>query len=136
MLNIKRNKIQTTLILVITFLATQFIQAQHQDQQGPPPMPNTAQIETMVNEMAKELSLTDKQKDQVSEQFENHFKEMEKMRASSGDSQRPDREVMEKNKREFEKEIKAILTPEQQKQFDVFMKEQQSKRGKSQKPQD
>lgn len=94
---------------------------------GPPPIPNDQQIEQMVTDLSKELSLTEKQENQVSEAYYAHFEQLEGLVGDG--SSRPDREVMEKLKDDFETEVKSYLTKDQQKQFDKYQKKQQSNRG-------
>lgn len=90
--------------------------------QGPPPIPNAAQIKTMVSEMADELSLSTEQEENVLELFTEHFEEVEEK--TSGNS-KPDRQEMEALKTEFEAKVNTLLSEEQQKQFLVFQKKKQ-----------
>ncbi len=100
---------------------------QQRGQQGPPPIPNTKQIKKMVTDVSKELSLSDAQEKKVSEIYFAHFEEVKGKMESSN---RPDRKEMEKLESNFEKEVKAELTKDQQKQFVAYLKKQQAQRGK------
>ena len=61
----------TKLILTLSFFfSLNFIYAQARGggqglRQGPPPIPNSAQIEQMVNSLAKEITLSGEQKTEV-----------------------------------------------------------------------
>jgi len=101
-----------------------------QGQQGPPPIPDDKSVEQMVSNLSTELSLDAAQEKQVSKIFKAHFDEArEKMEGSKGSSM-PNRSEMEKLKADFEKDVKAILTKDQQKMFDAFMKKIDPQRGK------
>ena len=92
-------------------------------QQGPPSLPNTKQIKKMVANLAKEISLDEKQEDQVLAIYQGHFADVKK--ATSSD--RPDRSEMEKLKTELETAVEAVLTEEQQEKFAAYLKEQEKK---------
>ncbi len=112
-----------TMALVILLLSSQLTQAQQGSQPGPPPLPNDKQIEAMVDDLSKELSLTAEQEKKVSEKYFNHFDEV-KIKMESG---RPDRKVMETHKANFEKDVKTLLTKEQQEKYDNYLKKNQPK---------
>lgn len=98
-------------------------------QQRPPPIPNEKQIQKMVTKLSKELSLSEKQEKQVSDMYVAHFDEVGEMQAKNKNSQ-PDREVMEQMRGDFETDIKSNFTKDQQKQFDEFVKKQQSQQNR------
>lgn len=86
--------------------------------QGPPPIPSSEQITKMVDHLAKEISLSKEQKETILDLHLQHFKEIKaKMCADNP----PVRKEMEALRREFEKDIKSILSAEQQRDFDQFM---------------
>lgn len=104
-------------------------------QQGPPPIPDKQQIEKMVADLSKELSLDETQQKQVSEMFTAHFKEVKEVQDKYKDSHEAERKEMESARNEFDKEIKSVLTNEQQKQFDEYMKDRKpQQKEKGQKP--
>lgn len=94
--------------------------------QRPPEPPDQAQIKQMMEKLSTALSLTEDQKSKITVYFNSHFKEMETLMKSGG---RPDRSVMEQRKKDFETKVKALLTEEQQKKFDEFMKQNGPKQG-------
>jgi hypothetical protein len=117
------------LVSMIILIANNSIQAQQRGQQGPPPMPTDDQIEQMVEDLDKALSLTDEQEKQISEKYFAHFEEVEKMIKAG----RPSREDMETLEADFNKEVKLLLTEDQKEPYNAFLKEQQKKRPKRQK---
>ena len=118
-----------TITLVILLLSSPFTQAQQGGHQGPPPLPNDEQIEKMVEDLSKELSLTTDQEKQVSEKYFAHFAAVEKKMKAG----RPSREDMEAMETEFEKEVKLLLTKDQQVLYSSYIKEQKQKRPQRQR---
>ena len=98
--------------------------------QSGPQIPGTKQIKKMVADLSKELSLNDEQESKISEMYVTHFDEV-KEATSSG---RPDRNEMEAMKTEFEKEVKSVLTEEQQKLFAAYQKKNKPQQMGGQRP--
>jgi Spy/CpxP family protein refolding chaperone len=127
---------QTARLLLASFIVlftVVFAQAQQQSnpaggQQGPRPVPNEKQIEKMVSDLSMELSLDEAQKKEVSEMFAAHFNEVKEVQNKYKSSHEAERKEMDGLRTEFEKEVKTILTNEQQKQFDAFMKDKKAQR--------
>ncbi len=103
---------------VVMLLASNVVVAQPGGQQGPPPIPSSKQVKQMVSEMAGEIALTAEQQETITKLYFDHFKEVEKTMEAG----RPDREKMDALKSEFEKQVNAELTEEQQKKYDAYMK--------------
>ncbi len=119
-------------VVMITILTGSFALAQPSGgQQGPPQVPGEKQIKKMIGDLDKELDLTEEQNTQVSELYFAHFDQMEVLTESS---QRPSREKMEALESTLEKEVKAVLTEDQQKQYTAWLKKQEKQRS-SQRPQ-
>jgi Spy/CpxP family protein refolding chaperone len=91
--------------------------------QRPPKLPTTKEIKEMVSDMAKEISLNEEQEDEILDIYQAHFDEVEE-KTKSG---RPDRNEMESLKTNFEKEVNAVLTEEQQELYSAYLKENSSK---------
>ena len=120
--------LKTNLIVVLLFVSSiLFAQpgGQKGRQQGPPPILNANQIQEMVSQLAEEISLSDEQEEKVMELYVAHFEDVEEK--TSGNS-RPTREEMEALKSDFENKVKALLSKEQQKGFETFIKKQVPKR--------
>lgn len=122
----------TLLVSLIVLLSVSFAQAQPQGQkgrqQGPPPLPNDQQIEKMVTDLSKELSLSEEQEKKISDLYFAHFREVGDMRKKQKEARDANREDMRNYRDGFEKEVKSNLTEEQQKEYDTFVREQRSKR--------
>ena len=115
-------KIQVLIITIVFSLSTNLVAQQHRrsQQQGPPPIPNAQQIEKMVNNLSKELSLSSEQETRVLELYNEHFEEV---RIKTSGNARPNREEMQKLKKDFEEKVRVELSSEQQKKYDVYIKE-------------
>lgn len=96
-------------------------------QQGPPELPTTKQIEKMVDKLSSEILLSEEQETKVLELYKNHFEEVE----SKTKSGRPDRSEMEELKEDFEDDVKAVLTEDQEKLYTTYLK----KNNKRERPQ-
>ena len=94
-------------------------------QQGPPPIPDSKQIKTMVSDLAKDISLTDKQEASVLKLYTEHF---EKVKAKTSGNAKPKREEMDALKNDLEKSVKALLTADQQKAYVAYLKKQNAQR--------
>ena len=132
----KTNLLKTTLpaiLVVILFLSSSLIQAQHKEK-GPRQLPDQEKIEKMVDELSTELSLTKKQEKQVSDIYESHFEEVGKTMEKNKEVRETSKKEMKELRTSFENDVKAVLSEDQQKQFDVFMKEKEAQRGQNKKP--
>ena len=126
-----KQKIRNNTALVFILLITLFPSiawAQQQRPQGPPPVPNEKQIEKMVKDLAEKLALTDEQSESISKLYIAHFKEAKEQQENGKENREANHEKMEKLHKDFEKDVKAVLSKEQQKQFDDFVKEQEKNR--------
>lgn len=119
-----KNITVSMLVVLITMLTAYNSQAQQRGQQGPPPLPDDEQIEQMVEDLSKTLSLTNDQEKLVSDKYFAHFDEV-KAKVKEG---KPKREEMEKLKTEFEADVKSVLTDDQQDLYSSYIKEQKQKR--------
>ncbi|WP_372773790.1 hypothetical protein [Mangrovibacterium sp.] len=99
-------------------------------QQGPPSAPTAKEITKMVEEVSKELSLTEEQKTKVSALYTDHFKVV-KAKLEAG---RPERSEMEALEKSFETNVNKVLTPAQQKLYAAYLKKNKQNRGGGQRP--
>ena len=116
-------------MLIASTISAQQRGPQGGGQQGPPAVPTAKEIKEMVSDMSKEISLDEDQETEILELYTAHFNEVKK-KTKSG---RPDRNEMESLKTNFEKEVKAVLTEEQQKLYATYQKKNNSKRNKQQR---
>ncbi|WP_282054175.1 hypothetical protein [Maribacter luteus] len=119
-------KILNAALLLGAIMITGTTLAQRGGQQGPPPLPTSDEIEEMVSDMAEEVSLDETQEAEILVLYKAHFEEVEDL-TSSG---RPDRDKMEALKSDFEDEVNAVLTDEQQKLFKAYQKKNSRQKGK------
>jgi len=116
------SNIQKTLVLFALLAMSTISMAQHpggRNQNGPRPIPDAAQIEKMIERLDKQLELSDEQSTNIKAVYVAHFEEME---AKTKDG-RPSRDEMEALRAEFETEVKAHLTDEQQAAYDKMRQE-------------
>jgi Spy/CpxP family protein refolding chaperone len=110
-----------TLLLIVFISSSVF--AQHSQKRsnlpdGPPPVPNQVQIKKMVEELNNKIALSEHQEEKILALFNNHFKKVkEKI-----EERKRDREEMESLKENFENKVKALLTEDQQKGYDEFLR--------------
>ena len=114
---------------VLLFSLTSCAQPQR-GQQGPPPLPNEKQITNMVNDVAKELSLTQEQKTQVSELYFEHFNEVKETMKNNRGNREETRKMMDVLKAKHDTNVKALLTIKQQEQFTAYQEKNKPRRGK------
>ena len=114
----------TGLVLVTSFLFAQG----RQRPEGPPPVPDADQIVQMVNNLEKELGLTGEQKDALLKLHMDHFSMMKSHQGQNGQKPSRDRSQMDNRRLEFEKQVKALLTYDQQQKFEQLMKNHRSER--------
>jgi hypothetical protein len=106
------------LFFAVTLISSTLFGQPNQRRQGPPMLPDSTQIVHMVDELSTTLSLTDDQETQVSDLYFNHFAQIEEMMQDN-----PDREKMDKLKKDFEKEVMAVLNDDQKTKYTKMMKE-------------
>lgn len=95
----------------------------------PPALPDSTQIVQIVDETAKELSLTAEQKDRISDLYFAHFAEAQKIMDQATGDRKDQRRKMEGLRDDFEKEVKAELNDEQKAQFEEMAKSRKARRG-------
>ncbi|UMB59651.1 hypothetical protein MHL31_11235 [Lutibacter sp. A80] len=122
-MKLKTNKIWAIVVLALVITTTTFAQqrgpenGQGGNQQGPPEVPNSKEIKTMVSELSKEILLSGEQETEILALYKAHFKEV-KSKTSSG---MPKREDMEALKDDFETDVKTVLTKDQQKLYTAYL---------------
>ena len=124
---IKRLNLSIALLITFMFFLTNSLFAQQRQEQGPPPIPNAAQINKMVQDLSAELSLTKAQETKILALYTDHFAEV---KSSTGNSaKRVGREEMEKQKQVFENKVKSLLNDEQKDLFDEFINKNKPQQG-------
>ncbi|MGB5434823.1 MAG: hypothetical protein WBM98_02950 [Maribacter sp.] len=106
------------LLIAVLIVSTTACGQQRSGQQGPPALPTADEIEEMVSDLADGISLDEVQEENILELYNAHFEEV-KQKMKSG---RPDRKEMESLRTDFEKEVNAILSDEQQELYMDYQK--------------
>lgn len=122
-----------SLVLLGLFFAGALTAQQGRPERGPespPPLPDPKEITAMVNDLTTELTLSEEQNKKISELFNAHFEEMRQHAKAFRKSMEEDRQLMDKKREDFEKEINALLSDEQQKRFKNFREEHGPKNSK------
>jgi Spy/CpxP family protein refolding chaperone len=90
---------------------------------------DSCNIQLMVDDMAKQLSLTDQQKQQI---LEIHYKHMQDMKALQGKYKNDcvgEREARLQLRQKLDADIKAVLTQDQQTKWNEFIKNRRGPHG-------
>jgi Spy/CpxP family protein refolding chaperone len=132
-----KKSIQTAMVVVAILFAEMLNinPAIAQDRQQHPPMrtPDSAQIDKMVKELAKEISLTEEQQTQVTELYFAHFnKAKAKMQKSEAKHEKLEKR-REENRKDFENQVGELLNEDQKAKFKEFMKDQRPERQRGQR---
>lgn len=120
-------KLKAILIIVTLFLSG-MIYAQPPEgegQQGPPPIPDSKEINKMADELATEITLTKAQKGGVIKLYTAHFKQV---KGKTSGNAKPKREDMDAMKADLEKKVRTLLTEKQKKGYAEYLKKLESKR--------
>jgi len=126
----KMNKIVKLSVVALVISTTAFGQQrgpQGGNQQALPKVLTTTQIVKMVDKLSSEISLSEEQKTAVLEIYKSHFKKVE----SKTKSGKPNCNEMDALKNDFEDNVKAVLSKDQQKLFTAYQK----KNDKRERPQ-
>tara|TARA_B110000967_G_C18745222_1_gene489858 strand:+ start:513 stop:770 length:258 start_codon:yes stop_codon:yes gene_type:complete len=83
----------------------------------------------MINELTTEISLSEPQELEVLELYTNHFKEI-KDKIKSG---RPDRDEMQSIRKNFEDDVKEVLSEDQQELYTRYLNNNRPKKGRREK---
>jgi hypothetical protein len=110
-----------TLLLLTSFL---FLASNifAQQRKGPPRIPDSEQINKMVEDLSTELSLNEEQRTNIHDLYTEHFNEIKDRMEQNKDKQKMEREEMENHRKAFEDEVKSQLSEVQQDKFEEFMK--------------
>ena len=119
--------------LTIVFFIISSLYSQQQQQSRPPKLPDSSQIEHMVEQLTKILSLSAEQKEQVSKLHLKHFKEAKEQMEKNREARENNRKAMEVLRKSFEEQLKTLFNDEQKKEFEKFIKNHHHRSGQ-QKP--
>lgn len=118
-----KKKYGLLLAILIMIFSTNFVVAQQQGRgNGPRPLPTDAEIVEIVDTLAAELSLNEKQKGEILEMYRSHFEEVKVKRDANRAARAAHWEEMNALKTSFETNVKSKLNAEQKTKFDTFQK--------------
>jgi Spy/CpxP family protein refolding chaperone len=130
----KQNKsMKWVLFISLLLIAPDFAMAQPgkgmKNHDGPPSknMPDSCRKRCADERLARELSLTDVQKQKLAEIHASHFEQMNALRKADSANFEKSREQRQQVQEKINTEIKQILTDEQKVKFDAFVAERKSK---------
>ena len=133
-----KETLRMALIIFVVLFGATLAQAQGHEKQdrqpGPPPLPSDEQIEKMVSDLSATLSLSKKQEKEVADLYFAHFEELEARREKEQAEREDKRKEMEAFRSGFETEVKSVLTEDQQKEYDAYLKKMKSERPGKGKP--
>jgi len=124
-INLKVKKLTLGLIAMLSFCSAF---SQGRDEQRPPMLPDSAQIVKRVEHLAKDLSLTEQQKETILKLHFAHFKEVKSQKENHDAQREKMREEMEALKQKFEQEVESQLTDEQKAKFQEIKNEKRPPR--------
>lgn len=107
----------TLLLLLLT--ATGFSQ-NRQRQNAPTPPPVEDRVETILEKLSSELSLSEEQMKSSEKVFTDYFSSIDELRASQG---RPDRNKIESFSKKRDDDFEALLTEDQKKKYEKIKEE-------------
>jgi len=117
-------KISGVLLAVMLglLISTNQAGAQNRPHQHPPMLPDSTKIVKMVEELSKELSLSESQKAEITELHFAHFAEAKAKMEKDKAGHEKNRESMDALRKEFEAQVSGLLTDEQKTRFENLMK--------------
>ncbi len=118
----KKYKIRIIFLISGILMLYANLYGQQRPEHRPPLLPDSVHIVKMVDEMAKALTLTRGQKEQVAELHFSHFKQAKEMMKKNKESREAERRVMDSLRKEFEEQLKALMNDKQKTDFEKFMK--------------
>ncbi|MGD9899475.1 MAG: hypothetical protein AB7T22_10165 [Calditrichaceae bacterium] len=125
----QRKRTYPMLVMLISLIITGNLFAQRQ---GPPALPDSAQIVKIVDELAEALTLTEEQKSAITDLHFTHFADAkELMEANKGDRE-SNRQAMEDLRKDFDNQIKELLNDDQIAKYEAYIKNRNP--GKQQRP--
>ena len=107
-------------VLITTLIMSGAIIAQSKER--PPRIPDSAEIENIVNKLADDISLSTDQKNEILNLYNNHFEEIKEKMENNRERNKNNREERKEHREEFQKQVKSLLSDEQKEKYDEFNK--------------
>lgn len=118
--------IQLIVTLFLFLFAASYMNAQPKDKK-PPMIPNDEQIAHMVEDMAKQLDLTEAQKEKVLLLHKEHFQKLRGMMKKENEGRDKMREEHEQFKKQLEQDVKSIIGENQVQKYEEFLKNMEAR---------
>ncbi len=117
-----KTKIKMLMMVLAIAISTNYATAQQQERPKgqQPPLRSEEQIEKMLDHLSRELTLNNKQKENLSELFKAHFNNVKKEMEEEQKQRELHRREMETLRKDFEEKVNMELSEEQQKLFAEF----------------
>ena len=122
-------------MFTVMIIISSFVVAQPRDMKRPV-LPNDEQITLMVEDMAKQLSLNETQKEEILSLHKEHFQKLREMMKAAKGEKKVMKEEHEKLKMQLENDVKSLINDEQIKKYDEFLKKMEARRNKDIQPRD
>ena len=122
------------MLTVITLIINGILFAQPQGQKPQhPPIPNSAQINQMINDLTSSVALSEEQAMKILDLYTEHFSDLKTRMESKKSQNEQHRKDMDEFRKSFEEQVKTILTSDQIEQFEVFLQNHKPPRGPNSK---
>lgn len=126
----KQKRINTGTLLIIAllfFISGNILAQQKPERNGAPKPPSTSEVNKMVDELSTNLSLSETQKKEVSELYTAHYNSIRESFDNKAGKGSP--EEMQQKRKDFEEQVKSLLSAEQKTAFDKFIKNNMNQKG-------
>lgn len=125
----KQTQKRMAILAIVSTILMGSLLAQPRQRPQQPPIPDSGQIAQMVDELTTTLALSDKQTTKILSLYTDHFAEL-RTKMENDKSQREDqRKTMDNHRKNFEEQVKTVLTDEQKEQFKTFLRENTPQHG-------
>ncbi len=125
----KTTKSSLIVMMVSIFIGVASLAAAQQTHPKPPPIPDEAQLTKMIEQLSKELSLDDNQKEKIKILHTEHFKQVKILHIAQKKQREAAKEKHHKLRSDFETKIEKELSKEQFEQFKKIMAEKHKRKG-------
>ncbi|MBU1095357.1 MAG: hypothetical protein CVV23_11210 [Ignavibacteriae bacterium HGW-Ignavibacteriae-2] len=126
----KQKRINAGILLIIAllfFISGNILAQQKPERNGPPKPPSTSEVNKMVDELSTNLSLSETQKKEISTLYTSHYNNIRESFDNQAGKTSP--QEMQQKRKDFEEQIKSLLSDEQKTAFDKFVKNNMNQKG-------
>lgn len=123
----KKSKFIAVAFVFFAFVTSSLLQAQPRQERRSPMQPDSTQIVKMVDELAKAVSLSEKQKEEVLKLHFEHFNDAKGMEKKGQQNNEDRRKAHDEIREKIENKIKALLDNTQKEKFEEYLKKQNNR---------